>query len=218
MIHYWTVTGLAIVEQIGYIEWSGIQGKHSMGRRKLKDKKAAKSTKARAAARKPIVRALVRLYLVFGAVLLAFVIAFGTDTVHLAVVAPFTTLVALASSLLMNLFGAGAQVFGNTLTTSDYSINIVDGCNGVYATAILISGVIAYPSSLKAKAWGIPLGIAAIFFLNLVRVISLFYLGRSYPAIFEEVHVYVWQPIIIVWAIFVWYYWSQRITPGADRN
>lgn len=190
-----------------------------MGRRKQKSKKQTrKQTRKQSNEWKPVVRALFRLYLVFGLVLMAFVIAFSTDTVHLAVVAPFTTVVALVSSTAMNLFGAGAQVFGNTLSTSSYSISVVDGCNGVYATAILISGVIAYPSSFKSKAWGIPLGVAAIFALNLVRVISLFYLGRSYPEIFEEVHVYVWQPIIIVWAIFVWYFWSQRIESRKEKE
>jgi exosortase H (IPTLxxWG-CTERM-specific) len=160
---------------------------------------------------RPVLKALLRLYLSFGAILLVFVIAFHIEAVHQAVVVPFTTVVALASSLLMNLFGASAHVFENNLSTAKYSINVVDGCNGIYATAILISGVIAYPSKLIHKAWGIVLGVVAIFVLNLGRVISLFYLGQHYPDIFNEVHVYVWQPIIILWAIFVWDFWSRQI-------
>jgi exosortase H (IPTLxxWG-CTERM-specific) len=161
--------------------------------------------------RREIVKSLLRLYLVFGGLLLAFVIAFSIDAVHLAVVAPFTSLVARASSLLMNIFGAGSYVNGNMLSTTHYSINVVDGCNGIYATAILISGVIAYPSRLTQKAWGIALGILAVFVVNLGRVISLFYLGWHYPDVFEEIHVYVWQPLIIIWAILVWHFWSQRL-------
>jgi len=160
---------------------------------------------------KPVLKTLIRLYLSFGAILLIFVIAFNIHAVHHAVVVPFTSLVAAGSSLVMNLFGAGARVFGNHLTTARYSINVVDGCNGIYATAILISGVIAYPSRLIHKAWGIVLGFLAVFILNLGRVISLFYLGQYHPDIFNEVHVYVWQPIIILWAIFVWDFWSRQI-------
>lgn len=180
-----------------------------MGRRKSK---TGGRGKQQAGDKRAIILTLVRLYLVFGGVLLAFVVAFNFDAVHLAVVAPFTGLVTAASSLVMNIFGSDAYVMGNTLATSDYSINVVDGCNGVYATAILISGIIAYPSRLKSKAWGIPAGVAAVFVLNLGRVISLFYLGRSYPDIFHEVHVYVWQPIIILWAILVWHFWSGWAT------
>jgi len=158
----------------------------------------------------PVIRTLIKLYLSFGAVLLLFVIAFNLEAVHVAVVGPFTGLVAVASKVVMNLFGAGATVYDNYLSTPSYSINIVDGCNGIYATAILISGVVAYPSALKHKLWGVLLGTAAIFALNLVRVISLFYLGQHYPDIFNEVHVYVWQPVIILWAILVWDFWSRK--------
>ena len=177
-----------------------------MRRRKSKTGGRAKK---QAGDRRALIQTLLRLYLAFGGVLLVFVVAFNIDAVHLTVVVPFTGLVTAASSLVMNIFGAGAQVVGNALMTSDYSINVVDGCNGIYATAILISGIIAYPSNLKAKAWGVPAGVAAVFVLNLGRVISLFYLGRSFPDIFNEVHVYVWQPVIILWAIIVWHFWSR---------
>ena len=95
----------------------------------------------RLALNKPVLKTLARLYLAFGAILLFFVIAFHTGAVHHAIVVPFTSLVAAASGLMMNLFGAGAHVYGNHLSTARYSINVVDGCNGIYATAILISGV-----------------------------------------------------------------------------
>jgi len=184
-------------------------GEVTLGRRKSKTEGRAKKSSGD---KKALIRVLLRLYLVFGGVLLVFVVAFNIEAVHLAVVVPFTGLVTAASSLMMNIFGAGAWVAGNSLMTAEYSINVVDGCNGIYATAILISGIIAYPSKLKAKAWGVPVGVAAVFALNLVRVISLFYLGRSYPDVFNEVHVYVWQPIIILWAIIVWHFWSRWAT------
>lgn len=160
---------------------------------------------------KRILKALARLYLVFGAVLIAFVVAFSIEAVHRAVVIPFTSIVARASGIAMNIFGAEAWVYNNHLSTASYSINIVDGCNGIYATAILISGVLAYPSRLNEKLWGIMVGVLAVFMLNLIRVISLFYMGQYYPDIFQEAHVYVWQPIIILWAIFVWDFWSRKI-------
>jgi exosortase H (IPTLxxWG-CTERM-specific) len=126
-------------------------------------------------------------------------------------VIPLTYLAATSSGWIMNIWGAGATVVENTLMTSQYSINVVDGCNGVYATAILISGIVAYPSKITHKALGALIGIIAIFVLNLVRVISLFYFGQYYPDIFREAHVYVWQPIIILWAIYIWDFWRRKI-------
>ncbi len=160
--------------------------------------------------RTPIIKSLVRLYLTFGAAILFFVIAFQFNFVHENVVVPFTAFVAHCSSILMNIFGAGSKVTGYTLSTPKFSINVVDGCNGIYATAILISGVIAYPASLRHKFYGIAFGFTAVFLANLIRVISLFYMGLHFPDIFQEVHVYVWQPIIILWAIIVWNFWSKK--------
>lgn len=159
----------------------------------------------------PVIKALIRLYVSFGGAILFFIIAFQFNFVHENVIVPFTSIVAGCSSILMNLFGASSNVTGNTLSTSDFSINVVDGCNGIYATAILISGVVAYPSKLSQKAIGVLLGFTAVFLMNLVRVISLFYMGLHFPDIFQEVHVYVWQPIIIIWAIIVWDFWSKKI-------
>lgn len=165
--------------------------------------------------KRSVLSRLLRLYLILTGILLLFVIAFQFEAVHVAVVLPFTSFVAFSAKVVVNLFGAAATVHDNCLTSSRYSVNIVDGCNGIYATAILISGVLAYPSSLKSKLWGILLGTLAVFALNLVRVISLFYLGQHYPGVFDEVHVYVWQPIIIFWAIFVWDFWSRKVEAQA---
>ena len=164
---------------------------------------------------KRALKAIVRLYLIFGACLLVFVVAFQIDAVHNAIVKPFTSVVAVVSQFIMNLFGAGASVNNCVLSTPNYSVNVVDGCNGIYATAILISGVLAYPRRWSQKVWGIILGVVAVFILNLGRVISLFYLGQYHPDIFDEVHVYAWQPLIIIWAIFVWDYWARKTEPAA---
>jgi hypothetical protein len=160
--------------------------------------------KSKSKIKTPVIKSLVRLYASFGAAILFFVIAFQFDFVHNNVVVPFTGFVANCSGLLMNIFGAGSTVDGYTLSTDKYSINVVDGCNGIYATAILISGVIAYPA-----------GFTAVFLVNLIRVISLFYMGLHFPDVFQEVHVYVWQPVIILWAIIVWNFWSKKVEEKA---
>ena len=57
-------------------------------------------------------------------------------------------------------------------------IQIVAGCNGVEAVLILVSAVLAFPAPWKHKLIGIVLGFVAIQALNLVRIISLYYLQR----------------------------------------
>ncbi len=160
--------------------------------------------------KRAVVWRLGKIYLRMVSYLLVIVILLQLHPIEEAVVVPFTSFVAFAARIVVNVFGAGAVTQDNCLTASGFSISIVDGCNGIYAVVILISGVLAYPAPWKHRLWGVLLGTSAVFSLNLIRVISLFYIGRRYPTFFEGVHVYVWQPIIIVWAIIVWDFWSRR--------
>ena len=154
--------------------------------------------------------ALVKIYLLFGVTVFCLFLLLNYRPFHERFIQPFTAFIAFSSSKILNLLGTWTSVSGTNLSSRDFGINIVDGCNGVFATAILLSGIVAYPSRIKAKMIGILIGIPAIFIINQLRVISLFYLGRSHPTVFEEVHVYVWQPIIIIFAIFVWDFWARN--------
>jgi exosortase H (IPTLxxWG-CTERM-specific) len=167
--------------------------------------------------RRPVIKSLVRLYISFGAIMILFIIVFNTKTFYWNANVPFTSFIAFTSGLVINLFGGTSSVNGTNLSTSQFSINVVDGCNGLYATAILISGVIAYPSKIIHKLLGVFIGFIAIFALNLVRVISLLYLGQYYPDVFKEAHIFVWQPIIILWAIFIWYIWWNKIEGKKEK-
>jgi exosortase H (IPTLxxWG-CTERM-specific) len=159
---------------------------------------------------KKIPWALLKIYIFFGLAIVAFFILLTNGFFAKKVVEPFTSFVAYASSKILNIFGSWTSTSGTNLSCGDFGIQVAHGCDGVFATAILLSGIIAYPSRIKEKLIGILIGIPALFTINQVRVISLFLLGRRYPGVFEEVHVYVWQPIIIIFAIFVWDFWARN--------
>jgi len=182
------------------------------GKGKSRKKKpiSTKETLAKKFSLKKIPRELVKIYLLFAVTVFCLFLLLNYKPFHSKVVEPFTAFIAFSASKTLNLLGTWTSVSGTNLSSRDFGINIVDGCNGVFATAILLAGIIAYPSRIKEKLIGILIGIPAIFIINQLRVISLFYLGRTHPTVFEEVHVYVWQPIIIVFAILVWDFWARN--------
>ena len=51
---------------------------------------------------------------------------------------------------------------------------------------------------------GLAAGIVAVQGLNVVRVISLFYLGQWNMQVFEWAHLYVWQALIMLDVLVVW--------------
>jgi exosortase/archaeosortase family protein len=53
--------------------------------------------------------------------------------------------------------------------------------------------------------------------LNIVRIISLFYLGQWNYDVFEWAHLYVWQALIMLDVLIVWLLWVRTL-PKIDRS
>jgi len=97
-------------------------------------------------------------------------------------------------------------------------VSIEAGCNGVEATIVLIAAILAFPAPWKHKLIGLAAGIVAVQGLNILRVISLFYLGQWDFKVFEWAHLYVWQALIMLDVLVVWLIWVRTLPrEGDDR-
>lgn len=85
-----------------------------------------------------------------------------------------------------------------------------DACNGILPTYIFVAAILAFPSSWREKGIGLMIEIPAIFAINVVRVVTLMCLGASYPDLFEQVHIYVWQTLVVALSMAVWLFWAER--------
>src|SRR4029453_9383364 len=85
------------------------------------------------------------------------------------------------------------------------------------AAIVLIAAMLAFPAPWRYRVLGIAIGIAAVQILNIVRVISLFYIGQWDFSVFEWAHQYVWQALIMLDVLVVWLIWVRRVPPeGTD--
>src|SRR5207342_3576638 len=96
-------------------------------------------------------------------------------------------------------------------TTNGFAVSIEAGCNGVEATIVLVAAILAFPAPWKRRLIGLAIGIVAVQGLNIVRVISLFYLGQWDLRVFEWAHLYVWQALIMLDVLVVWLIWVRRV-------
>ena len=74
----------------------------------------------------------------------------------------------------------------------------------------------SFPAPWKRKLAGLAIGVVAVQGLNIVRVISLFYLGQWNFNVFEWAHLYVWQALIMLDVLIVWLLWVRtlpRVSP-----
>ena len=81
---------------------------------------------------------------------------------------------------------------------------------GLYAAASL-----AYPAVATQRATGILLGVAVLYVVNLIRVLSLIYFGHLLLNFFEAAHVYVWQALFLAVVAALWLGWVSRVRPVA---
>lgn len=130
-----------------------------------------------------------------------------------AFVLPFTGLIAQMSADLLQLWDPQVMAQGKIIwdRASGFAVSIEAGCNGVEAGIILISAMLAYPAPWSAKLVGILLGNLTVQTLNLIRIISLFYLGQWSETAFEWAHLYIWQALIMLDVLVVFLIWLRWI-------
>ena len=137
------------------------------------------------------------------------------------VVEPWTALVARAATATMGTFDHDVVAVGPTIMqrANGFGVTILAGCNGIEAMIVLAAAMLAYPASLKHRLAGLAVGIVAIQALNLVRIVSLFYIGQWNRDVFEWAHLYAWQVLIMLDALIVWLLWLRALpAPPARAN
>ena len=136
------------------------------------------------------------------------------------VILPFTSFVADVSVWIIQAFDDNVRSVSNVILdkTTGFGVRIERGCNGVEAMIILFAAIFAFPAPFKNKLIGFTIGFFAIQGLNLVRIVSLFYLGQWNYVAFEWFHLYLWQALIILDALVVWLIWLRRLPPNRSKG
>jgi exosortase H (IPTLxxWG-CTERM-specific) len=152
---------------------------------------------------------LTRFVLIFFVVLLCLFTLEMQTVVQQTVIEPFTATLASISAALILPFDNSVLAYGKILQfgPGGFAVSIEAGCNGVEATIVLIAAVLAFPASWRARATAIALGFIAVQAMNILRIISLFYLGNWNLDVFTWVHLYLWPALIMldVLIVFIFY-------------
>ena len=158
---------------------------------------------------------MARFFILFVVMLAVLFTAELTPPVQRLVVVPWTEALVSLSAGLTTLFDSRVVASGRILqsTTNGFAVSVEAGCNGIEAAIILIAAMLAFPAPWKHRAIGILAGLAAVQLLNLVRVVTLFYLGQVSPRAFEWAHLYLWQALIMLDVVVVWLVWIRAVPP-----
>ncbi len=133
------------------------------------------------------------------------------------IVLPWTALLAQMCAWLVTTFDDSAAAAGKVLwnTQTGFGVSIEPGCNGIEACIVLFAAIVAFPERWQHKLVGLAAGFLAVQGLNVVRVISLFYIGQWSTEAFNFAHEYLWQALIMLDVLVVWLLWVRA---GARRS
>ncbi|MBL0123941.1 MAG: exosortase H [Betaproteobacteria bacterium] len=139
---------------------------------------------------------------------------FGIELLHPVqqhLVLPWTALLAKTCVALVARFDLNAVAFGKILwnPATGFGVAIEPGCNGIEACIVLLAAIVAFPAGWRHRAWGLAFGFLAVQGLNVVRIISLFYLGQWNDSVFRFAHEYLWQGLIMLDVLLVWLFWVR---------
>ena len=158
---------------------------------------------------------MARFFAVFLVLLVVMFTAELTPWAQQFFVVPWTNALAAIATSIVTVFDGNVIASGKVIRSlsNGFAVSIEAGCNGVEATLVLCAAILAFPAPWRHKVAGMAIGIVAVQLLNVVRVISLFYIGQWDFAVFEWAHQYVWQALIMLDVLVVWLFWIRTI-PG----
>ena len=149
------------------------------------------------------------------ALFLAFCVAFYLVYYFLTLRGSLTLLKNTTASILgavLSFGGADVVVNGAALSVNGFGLEVIDECTAVFSSIVYSACVLAYPTTLKNKGWGIAFGVPSLYAINILRLIVLALVGVSYPGMFEFVHVYLWQASFIIFVVVVFLLWLHFLS------
>lgn len=116
------------------------------------------------------------------------------------------------SAGLINLFTPREQVLvKKQLLLSPYAILAVQkGCEGTEGLFLLFAAVAAFRASWRQKILGWVAGLGLIAFLNISRIVSLYYVLRFEKKAFGLLHGYLWPSGIVLAGALFFLWWTEQ--------
>jgi len=110
---------------------------------------------------------------------------------------------------IVNLFGYDASIQKEVISNGKFSMSIKNGCDGLEATAIFLSAVLAIPISFRLKLPGLLVGTVVLFFANLIRIAGLFAIGIHWNSAFEFFHLHGGLVLYMFFALVILLIWAK---------
>ena len=117
----------------------------------------------------------------------------------------YTNGVVSITSKVLGIIGIPSTTRGSVIQLPSIALDVLFGCNGLEAVMIYSVAVIAFPATWKKKIIGIIAGFLIIQTINIVRIAALAYAGVHFKSVFEYIHIYVAQGMMIAVSLITFF-------------
>ncbi len=129
----------------------------------------------------------------------------------------YSNVIVIITAKILGLFGITSTYAGTLINLPSITLDVEFGCNGLEAVMIYCVAVLTFPASWKNRILGIVLGFLVIQVLNLIRIVALAYAGVYHKDLFELVHLYVAQGVMIAVALGTFVLYLTYISNGDTK-
>jgi exosortase/archaeosortase family protein len=125
---------------------------------------------------------------------------------------------AVVTSAVLGLLGGGTIALGTSVLSDQFGISVVTACTGLFATGLYVLAVLVFPATWRARLAGCGVGVCVLFVVNVIRLVSLYYIGVYWPGVLDIAHQVVWQSLVIAIVVAMWLLWAGLASPRRRRD
>lgn len=123
----------------------------------------------------------------------------------------YTKGVVLVTSKILKILTIPATYQGSIISLPSIALDVRFGCNGLEAVMIYAVAVVAFPAPWKKKIKGVIGGFLALQIVNILRISSLAYSAVHLKNLFEYIHIYIAQGMMIAVSLGVFFLYLNYV-------
>ncbi len=113
----------------------------------------------------------------------------------------YSSAIVFLTATILEIFGITSTYSGSLINLPSISLDIEFGCNGLEAVMIYTVAILTFPATWENRLIGFTAGFLVIQVLNLIRIVALAYAGVYHRDLFDLIHIYVAQGVMIAVAL-----------------
>jgi len=130
----------------------------------------------------------------------------------------YSNAIVLLTAKILGLIGVTSTYSGSLINLPSISLDVEFGCNGLEAVMIYTVAILTFPATWKNRLIGFVAGFLVIQVLNLIRIVALAYAGVYHRDLFDLIHIYVAQGVMIAVALGTFVLYLTYISHGQPKQ